>query len=641
MCGIAAILQHSDNIAIRHMVSAMHHRGPDDHGVWSRENIHLGMARLSIIDLSPAGHQPMMTEDGRFVIVFNGEVYNFQELRKQFLSNDAFCSDTDTEVVLRLFRKMGVNCLKYLRGMFAFLIWDCQEKTLWGARDRLGIKPFWYYQKGSSFIAASEIKAMLASELIPFEQEPKAIRQLMLYGSVQFPYSFIKGVFSLPPASWFCFRDGEMTTGTYWHFPQEADEGYTIEKAVAEFKEVFTESLRLRLISDRTAGVFLSSGLDSVSLLAGLKNIAGPRIRTFTVGFDTPHAKFKSEAGQAAEISRHFGFANDSVMIGAKEAASNFDQFIKGLDQPSIDGLNTYLVSKYSKDYLTVALSGLGGDELMLGYPRNINLYNQLQRRPQLPKWLVETYLKKRAEKKGWSNRYVNALLQRTSGSADLRLLYWANRLINPPWLVDQMTETRNSVEEDIASFFAFDPGYKSNLFNRISYYEMRTYMLSQLLRDMDAVSMSHSIEVRFPLIDHKLVEFMFRLPARLKYNPPNHRTDHRTGKTTYASSGIKHLLAETFKRELPDGYLNTPKQGFQLPYLEWVAKSRKNEIISVLEEQLNSLGLINPVFLREFWAGIKKGSLPNNAYLIYIWAEWQKAMQGLMEPTPSTDKIS
>lgn len=630
MCGVAGIISNtSSEFHLRAMLDAMKHRGPDDQGVWIKDDIHLGHNRLAIIDLSPAGHQPMVSPDGRYVIVYNGEIYNFQELKKQFFFGETFHSGSDTEVLLRLFAKIGIDCVQHLRGMFAFLIWDMREHRLWGARDRMGIKPLWYHRSKNHLVVGSEIKAILASKLVDFELESEAIRQYMLYGSVQFPNSFIKEVFSIPPASWFCFQEGKLSIKTYWTFPTETDESYTFSRAKEEFKDVYEESIRLRMIADRTVGVFLSSGLDSVSLLACLKRMSEHQIRTFTIGFETSHHKFFSETNQAAALSDHFGFPNDSVIIDAQEATSDINSYIYGLDQPSIDGINTYLVSKYSKDLLTVALSGLGGDELMLGYPRNINLFNLLRRKIKLPRKLIESYLIQKAGNSGKKNRYMDALMSRVGGSANLKLLYWNNRLINPPWLVNEMMQTDVPVEKDLENFYKFDQDpYHSNTFNEISYYEMRSFMLSQLLRDMDAVSMSQSIEVRFPMIDHKLVEFMFRLPSKFKYSPQGKQINHKTGTTTYASSGIKHLLAEAYKDDLPKGYLDGPKQGFQLPYREWMAVGLENDIYNTLDKASILKDHFNLSSISMNLSNLNKGHFEQNAHLMYVLGKWDEMIK-------------
>ena len=635
MCGIAAIIATQDTLPIQAMVSAMHHRGPDDRGTWSHQRVHLGMARLSIVDLSEAGHQPMATPDGRYTIVFNGEIYNYKTLRHQLLKGIAFKSNTDTEVVLHLFQKFGIKSVKHLRGMFAFLVWDKKEKKLWGARDRMGIKPFWYYHNGDNLVISSEIKAMLASGIIPYELNQAAIRQYFLYGSVQHPNSIVKNVASLPPASYFSFSNNKITINTYWEFPNQINQQITLNDAVDQFKEIYNESINLRFIADRTVGIFQSSGLDSVSMLAANRS-SQQDIKTFTIGFDTQHPKYYSEAEKAKSLSEHFGYANNSSIVSANDAVKNNDEFIIGLDQPSIDGLNTFLVSKFSKPFLTVALSGLGGDELMLGYPRNINLFNQKRRHFKLPKAIAESFLIKKLSFPKSGNQLFNRIFPRVSGAADLRLLYWSNRLINQPWKISSMLNfAADDIMPEMEAFFAFDENnYSSNLFNKICYYEMRSYMLSQLLRDMDAVSMSQSIEVRFPLLDHKLVEFLFSLPDHFKFKSSNKRVNHRTSHTTYASSGGKRMFRLAYENDLPKGFFDTPKQGFQLPYYQWMIGQKKDEIHSTIEDSPLLQAVVSSRQIDATLGSVARGQLDTNGYLLFILGAWDKRFKTIAPGT-------
>ena len=634
MCGIACIIGDLKNGAINTMVRAMHHRGPDDSGTWTGDGLQMGMARLSIMDLSSLGHQPMCSVDGRYSIIFNGEVYNFQELKKQFLHGEELSSNTDTEVILKMYMKMGAACLQHFRGMFAFIIWDGYEKKIFGARDRMGVKPLLYYHKNGTFIFASELKSLLASREIPFCINDAAIADLFLYGSVQFDKTIIKGVQSVPPACYFEYKFGEseLTFKYYWDFPTEINRAITFESALEEFKEIFKESVKLRMISDRKVGVFLSSGLDSASILANLRSQNVENVKTFTIGFADKHKKYYNEADYAATISRHFGYENDSVIIGFDDLRPVFNEFISGLDQPSIDGINTFLVSKYSRNILTVALCGLGGDELMMGYPRNVNLYNKLDGTKFFGK-LSDYYLKARLFNGRFNNRYFSMLNKLLGGSNNLKLNYWSGKLINSPYTLKLGFNSRvNSQfsERLIERFFHFDEAhnYNSTLINTISYYETRSYMLSQLLRDMDAVSMSQSVEVRFPLLDHKIVEFMYSLPADFRFNPKTNDTNYGTGKMTYEQSGVKHLLAQSYKNDLPGDYLKTTKQGFQLPIYDWTSKIVKDDFNDIISQSY-----MLDYFNRDYIEKIKKsfvqnGRMDDNLYLMVIYSMWYKAMQ-------------
>lgn len=589
MCGIAGVYgAHITRETISAMTSSIKHRGPDGEGYFQKEDLTLLHTRLAILDVSDLAAQPMHSSDGLHTIVFNGEIYNHIELRKKYLNNISFKSDSDTETVLYLYKLKGKDMLFLLRGMFAFVIYDHQSKSLFGARDRMGIKPFLYYHKSNIFVFASELTALKASKLIEnIDIEKKAIRQLFLYGSIQFPYTLLKNVFSLAPAHYFELNEEKLEIKPYWTFPESLNESISFNTALEQFKELYEESVKLRLLSDRKVGVFLSGGLDSVSLLAAL-NSMGKNIETFTIGFSDKHDKFFSEVEMAKSISNYFGFSNSSKIVNSTELSSDIKFFQDIIDQPSSDGFNTFLVSKESKSMLTVALSGLGGDELMMGYPRSVNLYNKHLSRLKLNSKLSDSLLINSLNT-GVSSKYTSRILKYFGNPNNIKLHYWASRLINSPFYLNNILfekELAYEIEEDIDDFYKFDTqNYKSNLFNMISYFDMRTYMMSQLLRDMDVASMAHGIEVRFPFIDHKLVEFLFSLPSSFKYNPNNLKKNNATGKMSYRASGVKHILARAYEDKLPMGFLDSNKQGFQLPIYEWFKNNNKERFVKNLSD--------------------------------------------------------
>lgn len=621
MCGIAGVVGTnitSDNVS--KMVKAIKHRGPDGDGTFIEENVVLLHTRLSILDLSSNGSQPMHSSDGRYVMVFNGEIYNHLELRKKYLSGVHFNSESDTETILELYIHLGNKFVSLLRGMFAFSIYDRKNKVLFGARDRLGIKPFYYRFKNQTFVFGSEIESIKESGLIENTIEQKAVRQLFMYGSIQFPYSIIKDVFSLAPAHSFQLHNGKLTMEPYWTFPVEIDEKITFEQATKLFRKNYEEAVSLRLLSDRKVGVFLSAGLDSVSLLAVLSNLNKTEIDTFTIGFEGSHNKFISEISRAQKLASHFGFNNISKSIDSNEIGNDIKDFMSTVDQPSIDGFNTFLVSKESKSILTVALSGLGGDELMLGYPRDVNLYNKIRTKIKLPSGISDKLLINQLYS---PNRHkTNARLLKYFGNPkNLKLYFWASQLINSPSVInDELFEPGNglSIENEIDDFYRFDTqNYKGDIFNTISYYNMRTFMLNQLLRDMDVASMIHGTEVRFPLIDHELVEFLFSLPAQYKYNHKNKNKGNKTGSMSYSESGVKHIISQSYSSVFPEGFLDTKKQGFQLPINEWFKKSISEKLLDDLaSDKLKDLGF-NQQKLAEMQKSLIDGKFDKNHYLL------------------------
>lgn len=584
MCGIAGYYgPDCATRALDKVLQAIDHRGPDGKGMYQEGQVALLHTRLSILDLTEGGAQPMHSSCGRYSVVFNGEIYNHLELRKSFLPQIVFTSSSDTATLLELYRKFGKEMVSHLRGMFAFVIYDKATGDMFGARDRMGIKPFLYTQRECGFAFGSEVGVFRALYGSNLDLETKAIRQLFLYGSIQHPFTIAKGVYALPPAHRFTYSSGELKVEPYWKFPTEIRKDLSLPQAIKVFKSLYEEAIDLRLLSDRKVGLFLSGGLDSCSLLAALSAMGKKSVNTFTIGFTDNHAKFTSEVAAAAAIAKHFGFVNHAKLVHTSGIGEDVKNFLLIIDQPSIDGFNTYLVSRESRTYLTVALSGLGGDELMLGYPRNVNLYNGLNARLKVPAVLSDYWQKERLKGKAVSKSRAR-LMRYLGNPSNVKLHYWSNRLLATPSAVNGNlhVDLAQDWEEDMEEFYAFDlQGYKGDAFNTLSYYEMRSFMLSQLLRDMDVASMANGIEVRFPMIDHVLVEFLFSLPAEYKFSPEVKSRNFRTSKMTYAESGIKHILAKAYEAVLPKNYLSTPKQGFQLPQNVWFGNALRGEPVT------------------------------------------------------------
>ena len=629
MCGIAGIIgSNASQNCILNMIQTMNHRGPDGNGIFVDNQIVLGHTRLSILDLSNHASQPMSTEDKRYTIIFNGEIYNHLELRKTFLVGETFFSNSDTETILKLYRKYGSTMLEFLRGMFAFVIYDKIKKNIFGARDRMGIKPFLYFKDNDNFIFASELKTILSSELIDNEVEPTALRHLMMYGSIQYPFTYIKNVFTLASAHFFNFKNGKLKIEPYWDYPTETNHKINFEDAKSEFKKLFEDSINLTLLSDRKVGLFLSGGLDSVSILAALKHLDKQNIETFTIGFSDNHKKYFSEIESAKSIANHFGFVNKNAIANSDRLNDRIIDFALNSDQPSIDGFNTYLVSNKSKQNLVVALSGLGGDELMLGYPRNINLYNKSNSLFKLTSSYSDKILLNSLYNETDDSLYKRRLQKFLGNPKNLKLHYWASRCMNNPGYVNNSLLDRSfskKYEEDIADFYKFDNGYESNYFNKISYYEMKTFMERQLLRDMDVASMLNGIEVRFPIIDHKVVEFLFSLPAQYKYNPVSKNQNNATGITSYSESGMKYILTKTYESELPDNFLNSKKQGFQLPIYQWFKDAFQEELLDTLTSGYYVQKGFQLQELEKLKKALQVGEFNSNHYLLTMIAAFDK----------------
>ncbi|MBI5397756.1 MAG: asparagine synthase (glutamine-hydrolyzing) [Verrucomicrobia bacterium] len=588
MCGIAGILGLADRGRTQDMAAAMMHRGPDDEGIElfpaqpasgglpERPALSLGFRRLSIIDLSARGHQPMFNEDRSACIVFNGEIYNYRELREELKTKHQFQSDTDTEVILHAYEEWGVRCVEKLRGMFAFAIWDCRRGRLWLARDRLGIKPLYWAWRDGRLIFASELKAMLASGLIERRLDPDSLDCCLSFSHVPAPLTIIQGVYRLRAGAMLTVEPGQTPrVDTYWQIPQDTirlgggDPQREFEEARQQVRALLEEAIRQHMISDVPLGAFLSGGLDSTVIVGLMSRLVDQPIRTFCIRYGS-EGRALDESGYARIASDHFGCDHTEAVISGAEVAHDFDRFIWHLDQPSVDGLNSYLVSKVARQTVTVALSGLGGDELFVGYPHVLNMARAMALRARFPatRHLPHLPLGPLRQRWPWLEALNTARLPIPEQYAQQRRLFGAGQqreLLATDLRRDAVPsaplgEPFGDVEEfqKIAGQTRID-----ELVNLLSRIELRHYMAPVLLRDMDAVSMAHSLEVRPPFVDHKLAEFVCRLPAHLKLG----------------GTDPKPLLAAAVSDLVPPAILHRRKAFFHLPMVAWMRNELRDRI--------------------------------------------------------------
>lgn len=572
MCGIAGIIgkTYGSRESVQKMVTAMHHRGPDDSGVFTDEEVAIGMARLAILDLSPLGHQPMQSHCKRYWIVYNGECYNFREIRKKLEAlGNQFKSNSDTEVVLQAYVRWGAECLSRMNGMFAFAIWDTLEKKLFAARDRFGIKPFYYSKTNNLFVFASEIKSLLASGQIDFNIDPDSVFHYFTLGYIQQPTTILSNVYSLLPAHFLTWQGSEITTACYWDFSKVTPGAISYEEAKIGIVDHLKASVKKQMISDRSLGIFLSGGLDSASVLASM-SMNNANIKSFSLSFEDTSVQNEETDAQALAI--HFGAEHHQLKLGIVETVNHLDKYFESLDQPSLDGLNTYLISKFASNEITVALSGLGGDELFLGYSwqrnlllrhRSANKLNQFVARVLNPSLLnsllkvswVDTLsrLRTRFGFENLSTDYINLALSAQGGlHNNYKLLSNSvQRASHLPDIHRSLTQTLKSPNQTVP-------------FVEASYLTSKSFMSSQLLRDMDAVSMAHSLEVRFPLIDHELFEFAVALPDNFKVQTLK---KSREQEETYQTNTSKRILLDAMLPYLPDSFMSRKKNGFKVPF--------------------------------------------------------------------------
>lgn len=560
MCGIAGIIGSSlpspelESVAIR-MRTVLRNRGPDDAGVYVSPTARVAMShtRLSILDLTEAGHQPMNSADGRYTIVFNGEIYNFRQLRSELeAEGERFQSDSDTEVILALYRKHGSGCVHDLEGMFAFAIWDEQEQSAFLARDPFGIKPLYYSERNGSLVFASEIRAVLASDQVPRKASPQAVFSYWLFGTVQEPLSIVDGVYALSAGHYLTWKDGRMDLRLYWE-PQIIGEGISISTAPLRVRNSFQESVQRHLVSDVPVGVFLSGGIDSTAVLASATAISGKSLSTMCISFDDPEF---DEGGMAARTARHFGADHHDWRMTAEIGSSLLEEFLEASDQPTIDGFNTYSVSRFAHRLgLKVVLSGLGGDELFGGYgsfrlvPRLVRTCRQVGMLPYVNA-LLGLCLRGLATTSRFK-RLGHFLTDRPSPA----VAYWCIRGIFSPdesWKLTQYFLGDQAKHEIVDALRYFVIPRQPTMEDSVCYLELSRYMRNQLLRDSDVMSMSSSLELRLPFVDRKLFEVLRQIPAAIRLAPG------------------KRLLLDAIS-EIPPWIATSPKRGFVFPFEKWM----------------------------------------------------------------------
>ncbi|HTW58288.1 MAG TPA: asparagine synthase (glutamine-hydrolyzing) [Terriglobales bacterium] len=576
MCGIAGIVSSSreTNIReaqVREMCDRMIHRGPDDEGIFVDDGAGLGMRRLSIIDLS-GGHQPVFSEDRGAWIVFNGEIYNFFELRAGLENRGhRFRTRSDTEVIIHLYEEMGSECVQELRGMFALAIYDKAKRRLLLARDRLGKKPLHYALLKDKLYFGSEIKSILAVAPELSELNSEALQQFLYFGYVLDPLTAFKGIQKLPPGHLLEFENGKISVRQYWDLPRYGT--YTPkseQECLEELEFRLAEATRIRLISDVPLGVFLSGGIDSSTVVALMARASSGPVKTFSIGFAKDDF---NEAKYARTVADKFG-TDHHEMILEPDVVQTVESLTSSLEEPFGDSsmLPTYYVSQMARRHVTVALSGDGGDEIFAGYER----YRiQTDRRifEHVPQWARRFYREQifpRTPRNmrgrqfsynvslSWQERYVDTLSFVPGFERDTPLLSDGFRD-----LLQKCDDPRNALLQKFAEAPA------SDRVSELLYVDTKTYLLGDILTKVDRMSMLNSLEVRSPLLDHKFVEWATGLPVEWKL---------RGKKQKY----ILRKLAE--RVGVPGEVLDRPKQGFALPLVHWMRNELKNVLMVLLE---------------------------------------------------------
>jgi len=596
MCGITGIYGMSSgqsSSSIRLMNNAISHRGPDDEGYYVDEQVALGHRRLAIIDLSPAGHQPMHSNDGNLEIAFNGEIYNFNDVKK-LLTGYAFKSGSDTEVILAAYQQWGKDCLHHLNGMFAFAIWDKAKQELFIARDRLGIKPVYYFSKDKMFLFSSEIRALLQSGIVPRKINRRVIHEYFTYQTIHAPETFINNVFMLMPGHCMTINTSGINIERYWHIVENTDfssSGKSYREVCEDINKLFFDAVNRRLISDVPFGAFLSGGIDSSAVVGAMSRIHSQPVKTFTIAFD--ESDF-SEAKFAKLIADKFKTDHHEFLLKPEEFLNQLPEAMNALDHPSGDGPNSYIVSKITRQAgVTMALSGLGGDELFAGYPvfkRTELLYQKswLWKLPLPLRQLLGKLIT--ALKKDTASIKLQQLL--LSPDASLQYSFPVSRQISNAQQLSLFIEEKfngiDAVKEIIKELNKSSAGLP--LFSQVSAAEISSYMQNVLLRDTDQMSMAVALEVRVPFLDYKLVEYVMGVNDEYK-NP------------VYP----KKLLVDSLGDLLPDEVVHRKKMGFVFPWERWL----KKELHAFCGDRIYALadrGFMNKEALTDRWQSFNEG---------------------------------
>lgn len=573
MCGIAAIYSYSDSAPVEAeelelMCERMRRRGPDSGGSWISGEAPVGLAhrRLAIIDLSPSGHQPMFSGDGQLALVFNGEIYNYLELRAELeQSGVVFRSKSDSEILLHLYLRKGPAMLAGLRGMYAFAIWDNRRRRLFAARDPLGIKPLYYSDDGKGIRIASQVKALLAGGRIGRAPDPAGHAGFFLWGHVPEPHTLYAQIHALPAGTYLVADAGRAPhIQTFCDIAEVLNASSEKESTPSfDLGSILRDAVKHHLVSDVPVGIFLSAGIDSSTLTALAVEQSATPIATLTLGMPEFRGTPRDETVLAEKIAAHYGTNHSTVWLSERDLADEMDRLLENMDQPSIDGVNTYFVSlAAARCGLKVALSGLGGDELFGGYrefrriPALVSALAPL--RPFTPLWRALRSVSAGLAGRLASPKYASVL----EHGGTYPGAYLLTRSLFLPWELGKVLDP-DLARQGLTSLQTLERlegsiGKLSTPHSKVAALEMKWYMRNQLLRDSDWAGMAHSVEIRVPFVDLRLIQRMNGAIAGS--NPP-----------------VKASMASTPLRPVPAEILQRPKTGFGIPVERWLASLRAN----------------------------------------------------------------
>jgi asparagine synthase (glutamine-hydrolysing) len=608
MCGISGVVNCGDRETLARMTQILAHRGPDDSGLWDRRfpdgsYIGLGSRRLAILDLTAVGHMPMCNEDRTVWITYNGEIYNFAELRRELESKGhRFASHTDTEVVIHLYEQEGPDCVKRLNGMFALAICDLRSgaPTLFVARDHFGVKPFYYFHDGKRFAFASEIKALLQIPEIEAALDPESLHQYLTFLWVPDPKTMFRRILKLPAGHYATFSHGELKLTQYWDltFPS-ADHTYdrSEEDLAEEVRERFRRSVEAQMVSDVPIGAFLSAGLDSSGIVAMMTKATNQPVRTYTITFPQKYRVGETTLDDpevATRLARHLGCENQRIVV-EPDVTDLLPRLVWHMDEPTADPaiITAYLVCREARKQATVLLSGVGGDELFAGYRKHVAHYwaQAYARIPTVARRLAEAGLGALPSLRGTRLKGHLRLARKMSRSASLNPV---DRFITNCTYLDEEQKSCLYSSDFLAQTSGTDPASQHRAaFDRVSesdflhqmlYLDTKIFMTSLNLTYNDKMSMASSVEVRVPFLDRELAEFVaWNVPPKLKLKG-------------FARPTTKYIFRQAMRDILPREVLQQPKAGFAAPVDYWLAHDLKEMVDDLLSPaQLRSRGLFQP----------------------------------------------
>lgn len=600
MCGISGFVGDFAESNLEKMNSIMVHRGPDDYGTYFKDSVGLAHRRLSIIDIE-GGHQPISNEDNTIWIVFNGEIYNFQDLRKEHLENYEFKTRCDTEVILHLYEEYGEKCIEYLRGMFAFAIWDENKQKLLAVRDRFGIKPLYYANTPKGLIFASELKALLGTETIPRKIDNDALNSYLTFRYVPGSRTMIAGVSKLEPAHYLIYQNKKLSIQQYWDLDFHKDQNKHEDYYSHKLTELLKESIEMRLISEVPLGAYLSGGLDSSFMVGLMSQVASEPVKTFTAGFDGGWHDESSFADLVAGV-----FHTDHRLLKTKpDALSVLKKVIWHLDEPLADAatIPTFLLSELTKKYVTVILSGEGADELLAGYDKYKLMLYADKYSPSFCSPLFSAF-SNLFQKNIKLQRGFNLLCAKDRKHATYLDFFSVFTKQEKKLLFGtELKELIKDLDEPkkIVNRYLYEEERGGDFLDRLMYLDIKTWLPNDVLLKNDKMTMAHSLEARVPFLDHKFAEFLITIPSK------------------YKLKGLveKYILRKAMKGLIPDRIINRRKHGFTVPIAEWMQNGLKEYVTNLLSrERINSMGFWNFEYINK----LMEQNLNNDFYKRQLW---------------------